>query len=228
MNASVTRFTASERLFHNVVMFTVIALLMTGMGMIYCNIKGERGVSRQFLVSAHQYVSIVLMAAPLLLIAFGKRRVWRENLRLLTTWGRQDLEWLLKKPVSAVFGNVNLPPSDKFNPGQKIWVTLAVAGSMSLAATGVIMWSTPSPILAIMIHATVGMGLGIALMGHVFMAVGNKETRPSFNSIINGKVDAKWATHHHPLWMERETRRRIDERPEFITAHHRVEYEFRS
>lgn len=223
MKTSVTRFTASERWLHNVVMITVITLLLTGMGMIYCNVKGDQS-ARQFLVCAHQYISVIFMAAPLLLVALGNKRVWKENLQLLTTWGWKDLEWLVKKPVSAVFGNIHLPPTDKFNPGQKAWVTLAVVGAKTLAVTGVVMWSVPSPILAIVIHTAVCVGLGLALMGHVFMVVGNKQTRPSFNSIINGKVDAKWATHHHPLWMERETLRQVKERPEFLTAHHHVEY----
>lgn len=224
MKTSVARFTSSERWLHNVVLLTVLTLLLTGMGMIYCNVKGDQDAPRKFLVLAHQCVSVVFIAAPLLLIAFGNRRVWRENLHLLTTWSRKDLEWLVKKPLSAIFRNISLPPSDKFNPGQKTWAALAVVGSKTLAVTGVIMWSVPSPILAIMIHTAVGVGLGLALMGHVFMAVGSKETRPSFNSIINGKVDAKWATRHHPLWMERETLRRIKERAKFPAVHRHVEY----
>lgn len=205
MKISVTRFTPSERWLHNVVMFTVFTLLLSGMGMIYCNVKGDQ-YPRQFLTLVHQCVSVIFMAAPIALVALGNKRVWRENLRLLTTWSWKDLEWLVKKPVSAVFGKMRLPPSDKFNPGQKAWATLVVAGSKALAITGVIMWSVPSPILAIMIHATVAVGLGAALIGHIFMAVGDKEARQSFRSIINGKVDAKWAAQHHPLWMERETR----------------------
>lgn len=223
MKTSVTRFTASERWLHNVVMITVITLLLTGMGMIYCNVKGDQS-ARQFLVCAHQYISVIFMAAPLLLVALGNKRVWKENLQLLTTWGWKDLEWLVKKPLSAVFGNIHLPPTDKFNPGQKTWATLAVTGSKTLAVTGLIMWNVPSPILAIMIHTAVGMGLGLAIVGHVFMAVGNKDTRPSFTSIVNGKVSAKWATHHHPLWMERETQRRVRDRPEFVAAQNHVEY----
>ncbi|MBF0633494.1 MAG: cytochrome b/b6 domain-containing protein [Nitrospinae bacterium] len=224
MKDSVTRFTPSERWLHNVVMFTVLALLVTGVGMIYFNVQGDQSGPRLLLVRAHQYVSVIFLVAPLLLVMMGNKGVWKENLRLLTTWGWKDFEWLMKKPVSALFGNIHLPPADKFNPGQKTWATLAVAGSKALAVTGLIMWSVPSPILAIMIHTAVGVGLGLALLGHVFMAVGNKDTRPSITSIIHGKVDAKWAAHHHPLWMERQSRRRVDERPEFAVVHRHAGY----
>lgn len=216
----VTRFTPSERWLHNVVMLTFIALLMTGMGMLAYNIQGDQGPSRQFLVAIHKYISLVFLIAPFLLVVFGNRRIWRENFRLLTSWGRKDIEWLMKKPLAAIFSNIELPPDDKFNPGQKSWATLAVSGSLVLAATGIIMWVTGSPILALIVHTLVAVGLAFALSGHIFMAVGNKETRPSITSIIDGQVDAHWAAHHHPLWVERETRRRIREQAGAVTTHH--------
>lgn len=220
MKATVTRFTSSERWLHNVVMLTFIALLMTGMGMLAYNLQGDQGPSRQFLVTIHKYISLVLLTVPLFLIVFGNRRVWKENIRLLTTWGRRDIEWLMKKPLTSFFSNIQLPLDDKFNPGQKTWANLAVSGTSVLAVTGVIMWVTGSPILALIVHTLVAIGLAFALSGHIFMAVGNKDTRPSITSIIDGDVDAQWAAHHHPLWMERETRRRILEKAGAPVTHH--------
>lgn len=220
MKAMVTRFTPSERWLHNVVMLTFIALLMTGMGMLAYNLQGDQGPSRQLLVTIHKYISLVFLIAPFLLVVLGNRRIWRENFRLLTTWGRKDIEWLMKKPLASIFSNIELPPDDKFNPGQKSWATLAVSGSLILAGTGVIMWVTGSPILALIVHTLVAIGLAFALSGHIFMAVGNKDTRPSITSIIDGDVDAHWAAHHHPLWMERETRRRVREQAGAVATHH--------
>lgn len=220
MRNLITRFTPSERWLHNVVMLTFIALLMTGMGMLMYNLKGDQGPSRQFIVTIHKYISLVFLTAPVLLVVFGNRRVWKENFRLLTTWGKKDIEWLMKKPLTSVFNDMKLPPDDKFNPGQKTWATLAVGGSIVLAVTGVIMWLTGSPILALAGHTVVAIGLAFALSGHIFMAVGNKETRPSITSIIDGQVDAEWAIHHHPLWMERETRRRVREKAGAPANHH--------
>lgn len=220
MKAMVTRFTPSERWLHNVVMTTFIALLITGMGMLFYNLKGDQGPSRQFIVSIHKYISLVFLLAPVFLVIKGDRRIWKENFRLLTTWGRKDIEWLMKKPLTNIFRNIQLPLDDKFNPGQKTWATIAVGGSLVLAATGVIMWVTGSPILALIVHTLVAVGLAFALSGHIFMAVGNKDTRPSITSIIDGDVDAEWAAHHHPLWMERETRRRVLEKSGAPATHH--------
>jgi len=220
MKLTVTRFTPTERWLHNVVMITFIALLMTGMGMLVYNLQGDQGASRQLIVSIHKYISLVFLSAPVFLALMGTRRIWKENIRLLTTWGKKDIEWLMKKPLTSIFSNMELPPDDKFNPGQKIWATIAVGGSSLLAVTGVIMWVTGSPILALIVHTLVAVGLAFALSGHIFMAVANKDTRPGLTSIIDGDVDAHWAAHHHPLWMERETRRRVREKAGASATHH--------
>lgn len=220
MKLTVTRFSPSERWLHNVVMITFIALLMTGMGMLAYNLQGDQGASRQLIVVIHKYISLIFLIAPVVFVIMGSRRIWKENIHLLTTWGWKDIEWLMKKPLKVIFNHLELPPDDKFNPGQKIWATLAVTGSSLLAGTGVIMWVTGSPILALIVHTLVALGLAFALSGHIFMAIGNKDTRPSITSIIDGDVDAQWATHHHPLWMERETRRRVREKAGALTTHH--------
>jgi formate dehydrogenase subunit gamma len=201
-------------------MITFIALLMTGMGMLAYNLQGDQGVSRQLIVSIHKYISLIFLIAPVVFVVMGSRRIWKENIHLLTTWGWKDIEWLMKKPLKVIFNHLELPPDDKFNPGQKIWATLAVTGSSLLAGTGVIMWVTGSPILALIVHTFVALGLAFALSGHIFMAIGNKDTRPSITSIIDGDVDAQWATHHHPLWMEREARRRVREKAGAFPTHH--------
>jgi formate dehydrogenase gamma subunit len=201
-------------------MITFIALLMTGMGLLAYNLQGDQGASRRLIVSIHKYISLVFLIAPVVFVVMGSRRIWKENIHLLTTWGWKDIEWLMKKPLKVIFNHLELPPDDKFNPGQKIWATLAVTGSSLLAGTGVIMWVTGSPILALIVHTLVALGLAFALSGHIFMAIGNKDTRPSITSIIDGDVDAQWATHHHPLWMEREARRRVREKAGASATHH--------
>jgi len=209
MNRTITRFTSSERWLHNIVMLTFLSLLMTGLGMLYYNLMGNQGPSRQFLVSVHKVVSVAFIAGPVLAIIFGARKIWKENFRLLTTWKKEDFEWLAKKPFAAIFKGIELPEDDKFNPGQKSWAALAVSGSLMLAVSGIYMWVTGSPILALFVHTLLAIALAGALSGHVYMAIGNKATRPSISSIIDGQVDVHWAAEHHPLWMERLTKERV-------------------
>lgn len=206
---TVTRFTPSERWFHNIVMVTFVFLLVTGLAMLYFNLIGEQGEPRDFLVATHEAVAVLFLVGPTLALIFGVKKVWKENYRILSRWSRTDIEWLTKKPLSAFLKNISMPKDDKFNPGQKAWATIAMSGSFVLAATGVYMWIYESAILALAIHTVVAIGMLVALSGHVFMALINPETREGIGSIIDGEVDAEWAMEHHPLWMERQADERI-------------------
>ncbi len=209
MSSTVTRFTPSERWFHNIVMVTFVFLLVTGLAMLYFNLIGEQGEPREFLVVAHEFVAILFLVGPTLALIFGARKVWKENYAILSRWSKSDIEWLTKKPLSALLKNISMPKDDKFNPGQKAWATVAVSSTAILAASGIYMWIYESPILALAIHTAVAIGMVAALSGHVFMALVNPATREGIGSIIDGEVDAAWAMEHHPLWMERQAESRM-------------------
>ena len=209
---TIVRFTPSERWFHNSVMFTFVLLLITGMVMLYFNLAGEQGEPRKFLVLIHEVFAVFFLVIPTAAFLLGDKKIWRENLGVMTRWGKNDFIWLAKKPLSAMITSIDLPDDDKFNPGQKVWAMLAISGTFLLIVTGIIMWAMESPILAIFVHTAVAIILAIALSGHIYMAVVNKETREGLNSIIDGEVDLEWARHHHPLWIERHSIERVAQR----------------
>ncbi len=181
----------------------------TGLGMLYYNFIGNQGEARDFLVLAHEIVAVLFIAGPILAFALGVKKVWAENYRILTKWGWSDIEWLMKKPLTTVFKKIKLPKDDKFNPGQKVWATIAVSGSFVLAVSGGIMWTTGSPIAALIIHTVVAVAMLTALLGHMYMALLNPETRHGVGSIIDGEVSVEWAKEHHPLWVEKMARERV-------------------
>jgi len=212
MKQMVTRFTASERWFHNIVMVSFILLLITGLGMLYFNLLGEQEGSRAFLVTVHECIAIVFLIGPILAMLRGDKKVWRENVQILTHWCCNDFVWLLKKPLTPLFRDIELPEDDKFNPGQKTWATNAFSGAAILAISGVIMWTTGSPMLALAIHTAIAILMLCALTGHVFMALVNPDTAPGVGSIIDGEVELEWAQRHHPIWVERHARNRMLEK----------------
>lgn len=210
MKKTVTRFTASERWFHNVVMVTFVFLLVTGLGMLYYNLTGQQNEPRRLLVLAHEVVAVVFLVGPVIAFLLGSKKIWKENFSIIARWGKKDIEWLVKKPFTVIFKSIKMPRDDKFNPGQKVWATIAVSGSATLAVTGVIMWATSSPIAALVIHTVVALLMLFALLGHAFMALVNPDTRPGLGSILDGRVDYDWASHHHPLWIERLEREKAE------------------
>ncbi len=212
MKKMVIRFTPSERYFHNVVMFSFVFLLVTGMTMIFHNLLGMRNESRDFLSMSHKVMAVFFIIAPVIVFALGDRKVWRENIKLATTWGRYDIDWLMKKPFVNIVKGVDLPPEEKFNPGQKVWMMIAISGSFALIVSGIVIWLSESAILFIFLHTVTTFVMGMTLSGHIFMALINKDTREAVGSIIDGEVDADWAKRHHPLWMERMAKERVLEK----------------
>ena len=208
MKKTVMRFTSSERWFHNTVMFTFMLLLITGLGMLYFNLMGEQGAPRKFLVFVHEMIALFFIGGPIIAFTLGDRFIWKENIRIIGVWDRHDIEWLIKKPLATISSRITLPEEDKFNPGQKTWAIFAITTVFLLTVTGIIMWTTGSPIAALIIHTILALLIMVAVSGHIFMAVINPDTRPGLGSILDGEVDAEWAKRHHPLWIERVERER--------------------
>ena len=202
MNSKVTRFSRSERLFHNMVMITYALMLATGIFIIYCNFYSERGVYRDYCIIAHKASGVLFLSSVLAVVLFGDKKVWIENIRALVVFTLADIEWLLKKPLSVFVKSVKLPPADKFNPGQKVWIAIAFIGSVTLALTGVNLWINRLSIISLIAHTIMALVMIFPLLGHMYMAIINKDTR-GVGVIINGKVDYAWAQRHHPLWVDR-------------------------
>ncbi|MBI4667067.1 MAG: cytochrome b/b6 domain-containing protein [Nitrospinae bacterium] len=218
MKKTVIRFSPSERWFHNTVMFTFVFLLITGLVMVLHNLLGMRNESREFLSISHRLMSVVFIVGPVTAFLLGNKKVWRENFKILTTWGREDTQWVRNIPFKAIRKGIDLPPEDKFNPGQKIWAGIAITGSVTLVVSGVVIWIFDSAILFIFIHTLFTVLMAMFLSGHVYMALINPDTRPGIGSIIDGEVDADWAMRHHPKWMERRARERVMEKVSAMEA----------
>ncbi len=209
MSRTVIRFTPAERWFHNSVMFSFVLLLVTGLTMAYFNLKGGDREAHAFLTEIHEIAGVLFIAVPLVLFLTAKKGIWAENWSVIRHFNRTDIVWLMKKPVSSFKRGIDLPEEDKFNPGQKMWIYIALGGSFILTTTGIYIWLNHSAILALFAHTATALFITPALLGHMFMALVNPETRPGVTAIIDGEVDAEWAMEHHPLWMERHAKERV-------------------
>lgn len=126
---------------------------------------------------------------------------------------RDDWRWLMIRPLQ-MFGlmrNVELPPQDAYNGGQKLYSYLVIVGTVALGVTGMIMtyshiiptslqwliqWSMP-------IHF---ISAGLVFSGviiHVYMGAVMPEERQAFFSMFSGKVSGLYAFLHHRKWYER-------------------------
>jgi formate dehydrogenase subunit gamma len=138
---------------------------------------------------------------------------------MLTFSPKQDLNWLIKKPLSMTLGpkamirlgmDPTIPDQGFYNVGQKLFGIPALFGGIVIALTGWIMtfskqdWMNPAWVQwSILIHfLTVGL-LFAGLLIHVYMAAIAKGETPALISMFTGKVPVDYAKSHHRLWFEK-------------------------
>lgn len=140
------------------------------------------------------------------MLVSGQTRASLADLTLPFRITRDDLRWLALQPLAAL-GRAELPPAGKLNGGQKLNALLATAVGCGLAVTGVWLWRRPGALVPWLLHLALFVSWLPAFLGHFYLAVLNPGTRHALRAMFVGDVDLDWARHHHPLWVEAETRR---------------------
>jgi len=101
-----------------------------------------------------------------------------------------------------------VPPSGKFNFGQKQFFWMMVWGGLALLVSGVVLWLPHwvPPALAfvrpaaVLVHAVATLATIAGFIIHVYMGVAVEPG--SLRAIIGGEVTEAWARQHHALWAD--------------------------
>ncbi|HVW34991.1 MAG TPA: formate dehydrogenase, partial [Acidimicrobiia bacterium] len=129
----------------------------------------------------------------------GRRgRRLRRDLGVLNRWSPDDFRWLRSRGADR---SVRL---GKFNPGQKLNTAFVGAGLVTMLATGSVLkffrffplnWRTG----ATFFHDWTALGLGLAITGHIWLAVADPD---ALRGMISGRVPAAWARLKRPRWYD--------------------------
>jgi hypothetical protein len=66
--------------------------------------------------------------------------------------------------------------------------------------TGAMMWLPGIAFASWMLHVSLAALATPFVLGHVFMATVNPDTRQGLSGMISGRVDRRWAKHHYGRW----------------------------
>ncbi len=188
------RFTVAERWIHR----GTAALLGTTMitaAFLYLPMLSEIAGRRDLLVTVHEWSGL---AALVPVLAGLVSRAFRADLVRLNRFGPHDRGWLRatlrRRPH----------PSGKFNPGQKMYASLAAGAVLVMTGTGLIMWFTSlAPLVyrtgATFVHDWGALLLGALVLGHIWIASNDPEAR---GGLRTGFVSRAWARRHHELWAD--------------------------
>jgi hypothetical protein len=122
------------------------------------------------------------------------------NMRAGWIWTRDDFRWLLLFPMNALNPKVELPEQGKFNAAEKLNFMMVSTFYPLYIVTGIMVWLPGVAIFAYLAHYAMALA-GIPLvLGHIFMATVNPETKVGLSGMITGWVDRNWAKHHYHRW----------------------------
>lgn len=119
----------------------------------------------------------------------------RDDARRLARWSADDRRWWSRRLRRGT-------RLGKFNPGQKLNATFTAAGIVVMLMTGSVMqwnshfrdsWRTG----ATFVHDWTALALGLAIVGHIVLAV---RDRDSLRGMVSGRVSAAWARRERPRW----------------------------
>jgi hypothetical protein len=113
---------------------------------------------------------------------------------------RDDLKWLALAGPAMLNRKVRLPEQHKFNAGEKLNFMALTLTYPILVATGMVILMPGMYFLTWIVHLSVAVLAAPLILGHIFMAVANPDTRIGLSGMFSGNVDREWAKHHYAKW----------------------------
>jgi len=191
------RFDRTERWLHWVNATLVGVLVGTGAVLYWGDLASL--VGRRALIKEIHVIAGLSLPIPFLLALPGRRgRALRRDLGALNRFSPDDFRWLRSR------GRDRTVRLGKFNPGQKLNSAFVAAALVTMLATGsVLKFFSPFPLAwrtgATFVHDWTALALGLAITGHVLLAVADRD---ALLGMVFGRVPAAWARRKRPRWYD--------------------------
>lgn len=190
------RFTFYERFVHWLVGLTFTYLLVTGLAFSYpklfwlLSILGGPSTSRML----HPWVGMAFTVGLVLMFFAWVRQMFISG---------NDKKWLGAMSHYARHERDEVPPTGKYNAGQKLFFWAQIILGVIFLVTGLPMWlpeTFGTGIVPAMrfIHFLVAIGGGLLLILHTYL--GTALFPGTARGMLYGRVTRAWARLHHPLW----------------------------
>jgi formate dehydrogenase subunit gamma len=201
-NDEILRFRTSERQLHWAIAIPFMVSWTTAIVLVTVyNPHPER--SFRFLFSwVHRASGVWLSVLPLWTVWRHRRdfRVYLHNISEAWRWRVDDLRWLVLMAPAAMSSKVTLPDQGKFNAAEKINFMSVTCTYPLYIVTGVMIWLPGVALLAWLVHFSLAVLATPLILGHIFMATINPETRAGLSGMFTGFVPREWAKHHYRRW----------------------------
>jgi formate dehydrogenase gamma subunit len=202
----IVRYTLFERVLHWTVAATFLYLALTGLGLFTPKLDWLLAAfgGGQVVRAWHPIVGCVFTVAVLLQFAR-----WFADLRI----DEDDRAWLRRMRDYVAGRDEGVPPSGRFNAGQKLLFWTQVVLGVVLLDSGVPIWWPETfgrglRLWAVAIHSGAAVLAIVSLVVHVHMSIAI--SRGALRAMTEGKVSESWARHHHARWADEKLGARSD------------------
>ncbi len=199
----IPRFRWSERALHWAIAIPFLVCLASGVVVKLFFNKLHSGIlTRTALLWVHRGSGVFLILLPIW-VAWRHRKdlsLYLYNIKRAWSWTADDLKWLALVGLASLSKRIALPEQHKFNAGEKINFMALMLTYPALVATGVLLLTPGIHFLSFIVHVSVAILAAPLIVGHIFMAVINPDTRIGLSGMFSGNVDREWAKHHYGKW----------------------------
>ncbi len=192
----VQKSTTGERINHWVMMCSVLVLLLTGLGFTFRSLNWLNTIfgGNPLASQIHKWGGILFGLS--LLYSAGS------YLGCALQFGAEDRAWI--RMGGGYFSNVEIPPQDRLNAGQKIFYLLVFTGGIVMLGTGLILWlnngSTIWIQVAHLLHNLAFLIFTVLIPLHIYLATAANPG--TFRVMTRGTVPLGWARKHHGKWAQ--------------------------
>ena len=200
--SEVLRFLKSERALHWAIAVPFVVCWTTALVLVLVYNPDPLRPYRDIFSWIHRISGAALIVLPALALLFGRKehKIHLQNVRTAVGWSLNDLKWLALMMPAAVSKRIVLPEQGKFNAAEKINFIMVMMSVPLLITSGLLVWMGNWAWAAWLVHALTAILATPTMLGHIYMATINPETRVGIKGMITGYVDRHWAKHHYAIW----------------------------
>lgn len=200
--AKILRFRKSERMVHWALAVPFLVCFGTALVLVFYYNPDPLRPYRAVFSWIHRISGICLIILPMLAIikCRGDFRIYFYNIRQAWVWTLDDLKWLSLMGLAAINKKIKLPEQGKFNAAEKLNFMKLMSTYPLYILTGLIIWLTNVAFLSWAIHFIMAVIATPLVIGHLYMAMINPESRKGLHGMISGVVDRQWAKQHYGKW----------------------------
>lgn len=200
----ILRFRKSERLLHWAIAVPFMVCWASALILVLVYDIDPTRPFRDIFSWVHRLSGVCLITFPILVI-FRNRKDYKihfYNIKTAWLWSLNDFKWLALMGLAAISKRIVLPEQGKFNAAEKVNFMSVMVACPIFIVTGGMIWLHTMAWAAWLVHGTLALFVSPTMLGHIYMATVNPDTRAGLRGMISGYVDRKWARHHYALWYK--------------------------